>query len=152
MVPRPATAPDRIPSTEGLPRLAHSTDIQTSAATAAEMWVLSMAEPASSPEANAEPALKPNQPTHSSEVPIRGSTGVCGAGARELCVEQGRARELTRGQRRARIEAEPADPQQRGADQGEHEVVRRHVFDAVTLALADHQAADNTRHGGLELD
>ena len=79
MVPRPATAPDRMPSTEGLPRLAHSTDIQTSAATAAEMWVLSMALPASSPDDSAEPALKPNQPTHSSEVPIRVSTRLCGA-------------------------------------------------------------------------
>ena len=79
MVPRPATAPDRMPSTEGLPRLVHSIAIQVRAATAAEMWVLSMALPASSPDDSADPALKPNQPTHSSEVPTRVRTRLCGA-------------------------------------------------------------------------
>jgi hypothetical protein len=67
------------------------------------MWVLSMALPASSPEASAEPALKPNQPTQSS-------------------------------------------------DQGEHEVVRRHVFLAVALSLADHEAAHQGGDAGVEMD
>src|ERR1700749_2707691 len=36
-------------------------------------------------------------------------------------------------------EANPADPQQRGTDDGEHEVVRRHVGRAETHALAQHK-------------
>ncbi len=78
-MPRPATAPVRMPSTDGLPRVAHSMVIQTKAATEAAIWVFSIALPASSPDARAEPALKPNQPTHSSDVPIRVSTRLCGA-------------------------------------------------------------------------
>ena len=46
---------------------------------------------------------------------------------------------------RAGIEAEPADPQQRGADQREHEVVRCHVLRAVALALAEDEGADEAR-------
>ena len=46
------------------------------------------------------------------------------------------------GHRRAGIEAEPADPQQRGADHDEYEVVRRHVLRAEPDALAQHEAGD----------
>ena len=38
------------------------------------------------------------------------------------------------------VEAEPADPQQRGADHRVGQVVRRHVVGAVADALAQHQA------------
>src|SRR5207248_6977094 len=34
--------------------------------------------------------------------------------------------------RRAGVEAEPADPQQRGADDAQHEVVRRHRFGRIS--------------------
>jgi hypothetical protein len=67
---RPATAPDTMPSTDGLPRAAHSMNIQASAAAAVATMVTSIAMPARPSAATAEPALKPNQPTHSSEAPI----------------------------------------------------------------------------------
>ncbi len=71
MATRPATAPDTMPSTEGLPLVSHSANIQDSAAAAVAICVTAMAMPARASAATAEPALKPNQPTHSSEAPIR---------------------------------------------------------------------------------
>ena len=41
------------------------------------MWVTSIAMPACMPAVTAEPALKPNQPTHSSEAPMKVSTMLC---------------------------------------------------------------------------
>ena len=61
---RPATAPEQMPTTVGLPRCAHSTNIQVRAATAVAIWVTVIAMPACTPALTAEPALKPNQPTH----------------------------------------------------------------------------------------
>src|ERR1700686_3293963 len=67
---KPATAPDAIPSTLGLPRLIHSANIQPSAAVAVAICVASIAIPARPSAAPAEPALNPNHPTHSREAPI----------------------------------------------------------------------------------
>src|SRR6516162_5558142 len=67
---RPATAPEIQPSTEGLPLASHSANIQPSAAAAVAICVTAIAMPARPFEATADPALKPNQPTHSSEAPI----------------------------------------------------------------------------------
>src|SRR5580704_4804350 len=67
---RPATAPDAAPSTEGFPLKIHSANIQPRAAAAVAIWVTVIAMPARPFAATAEPALKPNQPTHSSEAPI----------------------------------------------------------------------------------
>src|SRR6202171_6107216 len=75
---RPATAPEAIPSTLGLPLTSHSVNIQPTAAAAVAMWVTAKAMPARPSEATAEPALKPNQPTHSSEAPITVSARLCG--------------------------------------------------------------------------
>src|SRR5499425_1569492 len=75
---RPATAPEQIPTTVGLPFSAHSTSIQVKPATAVAICVTSMAMPACMPALTAEPALKPNQPTHSSEAPMKVSTMLCG--------------------------------------------------------------------------
>ena len=72
MATRPATAPEMMPSTDGLPRVAHSANIQASAAAAAANWVTAIAMPALALAPTAEPALKPNQPTHSSAAPITG--------------------------------------------------------------------------------
>src|SRR6267142_4717876 len=66
----PATAPEAIPSTLGLPLTNHSENIQASAAAAVASCVTSIAMPARPSDATAEPALKPNQPTHSSEAPV----------------------------------------------------------------------------------
>ena len=71
---RPATAPEQMPMTVGLPRCAHSTNIQVSAATAVAIWVTVIAMPACTPAVTAEPALNPNQPTHSRPVPMKVST------------------------------------------------------------------------------
>ncbi|CAB3775357.1 hypothetical protein LMG29542_08739 [Paraburkholderia humisilvae] len=76
---RPATAPDTMPSTDGLPLAIHSANIQLSAAIAVAICVVSIAKPARPSAATAEPALKPNQPTHSIEAPISDSTRLCGA-------------------------------------------------------------------------
>src|SRR5438067_1724480 len=74
---RPATAPVQMPMTVGLPRTAHSTNIQVSAATAVAICVTVIAMPATTLLATAEPALKPNQPTHNSEAPMKVSTMLC---------------------------------------------------------------------------
>src|SRR5256714_13313211 len=76
---RPATAPEMMPRTLGLPLIAHSMNIQVSAAVAVAIWVTAMAIPALPLAATAEPALKPNQPTQSSEAPVTLSTRLCGA-------------------------------------------------------------------------
>src|SRR5580704_8643644 len=67
---RPATAPEAAPSTDGLPLAIHSANIQPRAAAAVAICVTVIAMPARPLAATAEPALKPNQPTHSSEAPI----------------------------------------------------------------------------------
>ena len=67
---RPATAPEIAPSTDGLPLAIHSANIQPSAAAAVAICVTVIAMPARPFAATADPALKPNQPTHSSEAPI----------------------------------------------------------------------------------
>src|SRR5580693_3783183 len=76
---KPATAPEQMPSTLGLPLAIHSVNIQASAAAAVAMCVTANAMPARPSDATAEPALKPNQPTHSREAPITVSVRLYGA-------------------------------------------------------------------------
>src|SRR5260221_13560481 len=71
---RPATAPEQMPITVGLPLRIHSTIIQVNPAVAVAVWVTSMAMPACRPAVTAEQALKPNQPTHSKETTNRVNT------------------------------------------------------------------------------
>ena len=66
-----ATTPEAMPSALGLPWVTHSANIQPSAAAAVAIWVTSIAMPAVPLAAAAEPALKPNQPTHSMAAPTR---------------------------------------------------------------------------------
>ena len=71
MATRPATAPEMMPSTDGRPLVTHSANIQASAA--AGGGDLRHRHGHAGPSARrrvADPALKPNQPTHSSEAPI----------------------------------------------------------------------------------
>src|SRR3569623_3362424 len=70
MVPRPATAPEIMPSTEGLRRVDHSIAPQVSAPEQAARCVAMIASTARELAAPAEPPLKPNQPTHNRPVPI----------------------------------------------------------------------------------
>ena len=74
MATRPATAPEQMPMTVGFRGMIHSTNIQVKPATAVAIWVTVIAMPACMPAVTAEPALKPNQPTHSSEAPMKVST------------------------------------------------------------------------------
>src|ERR1700685_2343019 len=76
---RPATAPEMMPRTLGFPFIIHSTNIQLKAAVAVAIWVTAIAIPALALAAVADPALKPNQPTHSSDAPATLSTRLCGA-------------------------------------------------------------------------
>ena len=69
MATRPATAPDTAPRTDGLPLAIHSANIQPRAAAAVAICVTAMAIPARPLAPTAEPALKPNQPTHSKDAP-----------------------------------------------------------------------------------
>ena len=64
MVPRPATAPEIMPSTEGLRRTDHSMPPQTGAPDDAARCVAMIAITARGLADSAEPPLKPNQPTH----------------------------------------------------------------------------------------
>ena len=54
-------------------------------------------------------------------------------------------------ERRAGVEAEPADPQQRGADQGHGQRVRRHGFAAEADALADDEGAHQAGDAGIDV-
>ena len=76
---RPATQPDSAPSSDGLPLKIHSANIHDSAAAAVATNELIMASAAPPFASRLEPALKPNQPTHSSEAPIMVMTSECGA-------------------------------------------------------------------------
>src|SRR5271157_5345643 len=67
---RPATAPEMMPSTDGFPLVTHSAIIQASAAAAVAICVTAIAIPARPFEPTADPALNPNQPTHSNDAPI----------------------------------------------------------------------------------
>ena len=54
-------------------------------------------------------------------------------------------------QRAAGIEAEPADPQQRRADDRVGQIVRRHRFAAVAQPAADQQRADQRRNSRTDM-
>ena len=70
IVPSPATAPEIMPSTEGLRRVDHSMAPHVSAPAQAARCVAVIAITAREFAASAEPPLNPNQPTHNSPVPI----------------------------------------------------------------------------------
>src|SRR5690606_9526263 len=71
MPTKPAIAPEQAPSKEGWPLLIHSPKAQATTPMAAANMVLKNASVAFSLADKAEPALKPNQPTHSRAAPIK---------------------------------------------------------------------------------
>src|SRR5947209_12135749 len=77
----PATAPAAAPRTLGAPLCSHETVIHVSAAIAAAVFVTTKALAASPPEESALPALKPNQPNHSSDAPSTVIVASCGSSA-----------------------------------------------------------------------
>ena len=78
MATRPATAPEAAPSIEALPRKIASPKHQASTAAAVAKSVLAKARVAPEVASRLEPALKPNQPTHSIEAPTMVSVSECG--------------------------------------------------------------------------
>src|SRR4030095_14654700 len=76
---RPATAPDAAPSIVGLPVLIHSAIIQPNAANDGAVCVAINALDARPFAPSADPALNPNQPTHSIAEPITAKGRLCGA-------------------------------------------------------------------------
>src|SRR6202163_242944 len=75
----PAPAPENAPATEGWPLMIHSANIHDSAAAAVATKELVMASAAPPLASRLDPALKPNQPTQSSEAPIIDMVSECGA-------------------------------------------------------------------------
>src|SRR5687768_18475865 len=75
---RPAITPEQKPRAEGLWPAARSAIIQNSAAEAVATNVLIIASAADPFASSADPALKPNQPTHSRPVPTMVSVSECG--------------------------------------------------------------------------
>ena len=67
-------------------------------------------------------------------------------------VQEGQRGQAVRFQVRTRVEAEPADPQQRGPDHGQRQAVWRHGFLVEAHTLADHDAADQARDPGVDVD
>ena len=60
-------------------------------------------------------------------------------------------RARTRRERRAAVEAEPADPQQPRADDRQRQIERREILAAKTLPLADHQRRDQPGDAGVDV-
>ena len=78
MVPNPATAPEIMPSTDGLRWVVHSIAPQVSAPAQAARWVETIAMAAREFAPSADPPLKPNQPTHNRPVPMTANVRSCG--------------------------------------------------------------------------
>src|ERR1700722_13147983 len=74
----PATAPEATPRVVGLPSRNRSTSSHPPAAAAVATWVFMNARAAVWSAASSEPALKPNQPNHSSPAPSSTSVRLCG--------------------------------------------------------------------------
>src|SRR5205807_8182818 len=69
MATRPQTAPTEMPTADGFPFRTQSVSIQLTAAAAAARFVTTSAFTATAFAARAPPALKPNQPNHSTDAP-----------------------------------------------------------------------------------
>src|SRR3982751_2512193 len=78
MATRPATAPVAAPRSDGFLWMICSITAQETAAAAVATKVLMKATPVTPLASRFEPALKPNQPTHSSEAPIMVMVSECG--------------------------------------------------------------------------
>ena len=72
-------------------------------------------------------------------------------GGGEQRVDEGQRGDAVGFEGGAGVEAEPAHPQQRGADHGQGQAVRRHRFLAVADALADHVGADQAGDAGVDV-
>ena len=76
---KPATAPEAAPNIEALPRKTPSVTHHANTATEVAAKVLINARAAKPLASKAEPALKPNQPTHNNAAPTMVNGKLCGA-------------------------------------------------------------------------
>ena len=72
-------------------------------------------------------------------------------GARNVVVNA-RPRNRAGRDRAAGVEAEPAEPEQAGAEQRERDVVREDRLPREVLARADHDRRDKRGHAGVDVD
>lgn len=79
MATKPATAPDAAPSIEALPLCKASPMLQVNTAAEVANRVFTNARAAPPLASKLEPALKPNQPTHSRDAPTMVKVRLCGA-------------------------------------------------------------------------
>ena len=75
-----------------------------------------------------------------------------GGGSGEVGVDEGAGGQRAGGQRAAGVEAEPAHPQQAGADEAEHHGVGLHLGVRVADALAQIEAGDQRRDAAGDVD
>ena len=70
---------------------------------------------------------------------------------RQEGVGERQCRRSVRGERAAAVEAEPAEPEQPGAQQHEGDVVRQDRLAPIVLAGAQHRRGDERRHAGVDV-
>ena len=83
--------------------------------------------------------------------PFHAGPGQTGRGRGKMRGAKCAGRQFVGGQGAAGIEAEPADPQHRGADGGIGQIMRRHRFAAVAQAFAQQQGTDQRRNAGTDM-
>ena len=97
------------------------------------------------------PATAPEMPPSAEGLPLRIHSAAlqprAAAAAAKWVATKARWRGCRR-QRRAGVEAEPADPEQAGADEAEHDRVRRHGLLRVAEALAEVERRDQRGDAG----
>src|SRR6185437_6297864 len=80
--------------------------------------------------------------------PLRGHPSERAGGGAQVRDENGHRGRAVGRKRAAAVEAEPADPEHAGAQDGERHVVRRHGSVRKALALAQHQCGDERTRSG----
>ena len=96
-----------------------------------------------------------NQPEHrglAARGPFQRAPGERAGASRQVRGDDGEGGARSRAQRRTAVEAEPADPQEAGADHGERQIERRQVLAPVALPGAEHQRRDEAGDAGVDVD
>lgn len=86
------------------------------------------------------------------QAPVEEDPGHRGHGGGEVGVPRGHDRAQVGAEGGAAVEAEPAEPQEDGAEEDEGDVVRAEVEHHLLLALAEHKRVGEHGHAGGDLD
>lgn len=84
--------------------------------------------------------------------PLKGHPGDDGGGGGDLGDEHGHAGGAVGGEGAACVEAEPADPEESGSDDGEGDLVRVHGGLAEAATFSNGKTADEAGDGGVDVD